>query len=115
MSIKNHFLVYGFVLSLTLKQRLEATWKWPIERLGENSNECDLAEIKFFLKIVRFSHTSSLMFHHHSISNLFTSVRQNRKKIWNSVDCSSHACTCMLVDVGHVLGPLIVSFDYYYF
>ena len=30
MGIKNHFEVNGFTLSLALKQRLEATWKWPI-------------------------------------------------------------------------------------
>ena len=29
--IKNHFHVNGFVLSLALNQRLEATRKWPIE------------------------------------------------------------------------------------
>ena len=31
MRIKNHFHVNGFVLSLALNQRLEATRKWPIE------------------------------------------------------------------------------------
>ena len=31
MRIKNHFHVNGFVLSLALNQRLEATPKWPIE------------------------------------------------------------------------------------
>ena len=43
-----------------LKQRLGATWKWPNERLGEKGNECDLVKIKFFLNIVRCSHTGSL-------------------------------------------------------
>ena len=43
-----------------LKQRLWATQKWPSEKLGEKGNKCDLVEIKFFLKIVRFSHTGSL-------------------------------------------------------
>ena len=31
MRIKNHFHINGFTLSLTLKQRLESTWKWSIE------------------------------------------------------------------------------------
>ena len=31
MRIKNHFHINGFALSLALKQRLEATWKWPIK------------------------------------------------------------------------------------
>ena len=31
MREKNHFHVNGFVLSLALNQRLEATWKWPVE------------------------------------------------------------------------------------
>ena len=31
MRIKNHSHINGFTLSLALKQRLEATWKWPIE------------------------------------------------------------------------------------
>ena len=31
MRIKNHFHINGFALSLALKQRLEATGKWPIE------------------------------------------------------------------------------------
>ena len=31
MRKKNHFHVNGFVLSLALNQRLEATRKWPIE------------------------------------------------------------------------------------
>jgi len=60
MRIKNDFLIYGFALSLTLKQRLAATRKWPTERLVEKGNECDLVKIKFFLKIVRFSHAGSL-------------------------------------------------------
>ena len=43
-----------------LKQRLWTTQKWHSERLGEKGNKCDLVKIKFFLKIVRFSHTGSL-------------------------------------------------------
>ena len=43
-----------------LKQRLGATRKWPNERLGGKGNKSDLVKIKFFLKIVRFSHTGSL-------------------------------------------------------
>ena len=31
MRIKNHFHINGFTLTLALKQRLEATWKWPTE------------------------------------------------------------------------------------
>ena len=31
MRIKNYFHINGFTLSLALKQRLESTWKWPIE------------------------------------------------------------------------------------
>ena len=27
---KNHFHINGVELSLVLKQRLEATWKWPM-------------------------------------------------------------------------------------
>ena len=42
------------------KQRLGETRKWPNERLGEKGNKSDLVKIKFFLKIVRFSHTGSL-------------------------------------------------------
>ena len=30
LTISNHFHVNGFALSLALKQRLEATRKWPI-------------------------------------------------------------------------------------
>ena len=30
---KTHFHMKGFTLSLTLKQRLKATWKWPICRV----------------------------------------------------------------------------------
>ena len=39
MRIKNHFLIRGFALSLTLKQRLGATWKWPINSLSPNSDQ----------------------------------------------------------------------------
>ena len=31
--IKNHFRTNGFALSLALKERLQATWKWPISHL----------------------------------------------------------------------------------
>ena len=30
MTIKSHFYINGFALSLALKERLGATWKWPI-------------------------------------------------------------------------------------
>ena len=38
---RNHFRINGFALSLALKQRLGATWKWPIAELEEYSGlEC---------------------------------------------------------------------------
>ena len=30
MTMKSHFYINGFALSLALKERLRATWKWPI-------------------------------------------------------------------------------------
>ena len=30
MTIKSHFYINGFALRLALKERLGATWKWPI-------------------------------------------------------------------------------------
>ena len=38
---ETHFRINGFALSLALKQRLGATWKWPIAELEEYSGlEC---------------------------------------------------------------------------
>ena len=37
MKIKNHFQTNGFALSLTLKQRLEATGKWTVEAVNDAS------------------------------------------------------------------------------
>ena len=34
MTIKSHFYINGFALSLTFKERLGATWKWPIYPTG---------------------------------------------------------------------------------
>ena len=56
MRIKNRFHINGFAISLALKQRLEATWKWPfriVENLGLPLREkLEASTIKTYLSMV---------------------------------------------------------------
>ena len=50
IKIKNHFQINGFALSLTLKQRLEATGKWTVEAVYDASI-CSVKNEKRFREI----------------------------------------------------------------
>ena len=60
MGIEIYFHINGFALSLALKLRLEATWKWPIVMHSKNcSYACRLAGLMTLLNSISTSLGSS--------------------------------------------------------